>query len=159
MKALLKSQTLRFTERAINQARRAVPRYSSKFSKHRYTLPHHVVLLCLNVRKDMTSRGLLDDLIEMPRIRRVLGLAELPTPSTLGKAFNQLDICTSCHIDSFSFLLASRVILGLNRFKDVPVTEICIVQKRSCGHVSELPHDVEITDGSSRVHPEDKIRR
>jgi len=28
----------------------------------------------------------------MPRIRRVLGLAELPTPSTLCKAFNRLDM-------------------------------------------------------------------
>ena len=28
----------------------------------------------------------------MPRIRRVLGLAELPTPSTLCKAFNCLDM-------------------------------------------------------------------
>lgn len=28
----------------------------------------------------------------MPRIRRVLGLAELPTPSALCKAFNRLDM-------------------------------------------------------------------
>ncbi len=37
--ALPKSQILRFTEKAIQLARRTVPRYSSKFSKHRYTLP------------------------------------------------------------------------------------------------------------------------
>jgi len=47
MKTLPKSQILRFTEKAIHLARRAVSRYSSKFSKHRYTLPQHVVLLCL----------------------------------------------------------------------------------------------------------------
>ncbi len=47
MKALPKSQILRFIEKAIHLARRAVSRYSSKFSKHRYTLPQHVVLLCL----------------------------------------------------------------------------------------------------------------
>jgi len=46
---------------------------------------------CFNVRKNTTYRGLLDELIEMPRIRRVLGLAELPTVSTLCKAFNRLD--------------------------------------------------------------------
>jgi len=92
MKALPKSQILRFTEKAIHLARRAVSRYSSKFSKHRYTLPQHVVLLCLKVRKNTTYRGLLDELIEMPRIRRALGLAELPTPSTLCKAFNRLDM-------------------------------------------------------------------
>jgi len=73
MKSLPKSQILRFTEKAIHLARRAVSRYSSKFSKHRYTLPQHVVLLCLKVRKNTTYRGLLDELIEMPRIRRVLG--------------------------------------------------------------------------------------
>jgi len=28
----------------------------------------------------------------MPRIRRVLGLIELPTPSTVCKAFNRLDM-------------------------------------------------------------------
>jgi len=69
MKSFPKSQILRFTEKAIHQARRAVSRYSSKCSKHRYTLPHHVVLLCLKVRKNTTYRGLLDELIEMPRLR------------------------------------------------------------------------------------------
>ena len=34
----------------------------------------------------MTDRGLLDELIEMPRIRRTLGLSELPAPSTLCEA-------------------------------------------------------------------------
>ena len=92
MKALPKSQVLRFTEKAIHLARRAVPRYPSKLSKHRYTLPQHVVLLCLKVRKNTTYRGLLDELIEMPRIRRALGLAELPTRSTLCKAFKRLDM-------------------------------------------------------------------
>jgi len=92
MKPLPKSQILRFTEKAIHLARRAVSQYSSKFSKHRYTLPQHVVLLCLKVRKNTTYRRLLDELIEMPCIRRVLRLAELPTPSTLCKAFNRLDM-------------------------------------------------------------------
>jgi hypothetical protein len=69
MKPLPKSQILRFTEKAINLARRAVSRYSSKFSKHRYTLPQHVVLLCLKVRKNTTYRGLLDQLIEISETR------------------------------------------------------------------------------------------
>lgn len=92
MKSLPKSQILRFTEKAIHLARRSVSRYSSNSSKHRYTLPQHVVLLCLKVRKNATYRGLLDELIEMPWIRRALGLTELPTPSTLCKAFNRLDM-------------------------------------------------------------------
>lgn len=91
MNALPKSEILRFTEKAIHLARRTVSRYSSKFSRHRYTLPQHVGLLCLKVWKNTTYRGLLDELIEMPPIRRVLGLAERPVPSTLCKAFDRLD--------------------------------------------------------------------
>ncbi len=92
MKSLPKSQILRFIEKSIHLARRAVSRYSSKFSKHRYTLPQHVVLFCLKVRKNTTYRGLHDELIEMPRIRRTLRLSEFPAPSTLCKAFIRLDM-------------------------------------------------------------------
>ena len=90
MEALPKSRLLRFVEQAMHLARRAVARYSSKFSKRRYTLHQHIVLLCLKVRKNTTYRTLLDELIEMPRIRSVLDLEELPSPSTLCKAFNRL---------------------------------------------------------------------
>ena len=92
MQALPKSRLLRFVEQAMHLARRAVARYSSKFSKRRYTLHQHIVLLCLKVRKNTTYRTLLDELIEMPRIRRAIDLEELPSPSTLCKAFNQLDM-------------------------------------------------------------------
>jgi len=86
MQALPKSRLLRFVEQAYHLARRAVARYSSKFSKRRYTLHQHIVLLCLKVRKNTTYRGLLDELIEMPRIRRAIELEELPSPySTLYK--------------------------------------------------------------------------
>ncbi|AZH24608.1 IS5 family transposase [Haloplanus aerogenes] len=92
MQALPKSRLLRFVEQAMHLARRAVARYSSKFSKRRYTLHQHIALLCLKVRKNTTYRTLLDELIEMPRIRSALDLEELPSPSTLCKAFNQLDM-------------------------------------------------------------------
>jgi len=69
MEALPKSRLLRFVEQAMHLARRSVARYSSKFSKRRYTLHQHIVLLCLKVvRKNTTYRTLLDELIEMPRI-------------------------------------------------------------------------------------------
>jgi IS5 family transposase len=92
MEALPKSQLLRFVEQAMHMARRAVTRYSSKFSKRRYTLHQHIVLLCLKVRKNTTYRTLLDELIEMPRIRKAINLDKLPSPSTLCKAFNRLDM-------------------------------------------------------------------
>src|SRR6056297_3342106 len=81
MEALPKSRLLRFVEQAYHLARRAVARYSSKFSKRRYTLHQHIVLLCLKVRKNTTYRTLLDELIEMPRIRSALNLEALPSPS------------------------------------------------------------------------------
>ncbi len=92
MEALPKSRLLRFVEQAMHLARRAVARYSSKFSKRRYTLHQHIVLLCLKVRKNTMYRTLLDELIEMPRIRSAIDLEELPTPSPLCKAFNRLDM-------------------------------------------------------------------
>ncbi|MDB2238761.1 IS5 family transposase [Halorubrum ezzemoulense] len=115
MKSLPKSQVLRFTEKAIHLVRRATSRYSSKFPKHRYTLPQHVVLLCLKARKNTTYRGLFDKLIEMPRIRRALGSAELPTPSTLCKAFNQLGMARWSVILTLSaMLLPTSGIVGVD---------------------------------------------
>ncbi len=92
MQALPKSRLLRFVEEAFQLAQRAVARYSSKFSKQRYTLHQHIVFLYLKVRKDTTYRTLLDELIEMPRIRSAINLTELPSPSTLCKAFDRLDM-------------------------------------------------------------------
>jgi hypothetical protein len=44
------------------------------------------------VRKDTTHRTLLDELIEMPHIRKAISLIELPAPSTLCKALDRLDM-------------------------------------------------------------------
>lgn len=92
MDDLPKSDLLRFVERAVELASRVVARYSSKFSKKRYTLRQHVVLLCLKVKKTTTYRDLVDELIEMPRIRGALDLDSIPAPSTLCKAFDRLEM-------------------------------------------------------------------
>ena len=92
MQSLSRSQLLRFVDQAFHLAQRAVARYSSKFSKRRYTLHQHIVLLCLKVRKNTTYRTLLDELIEMPCIRRAIDLDKFPSHSTLSKAFNRLDM-------------------------------------------------------------------
>lgn len=92
IQALPKSQLLRFVEQAPHLARQAVARYSLKFSKRRYTLHQHIVLLCLKVHKNPTYRTLFDELTEMPRIRDTIDLSELPSPSTLCKALNRLDM-------------------------------------------------------------------
>ncbi len=63
----------------MHLARRAVARYSSKFSKRRDTLHQYIVLLCLKVRENTTYWTLLDELLEMPRIRSAIDLSEFPS--------------------------------------------------------------------------------
>jgi hypothetical protein len=92
MQTLPKSLLLQFVEEAFQLAQRAVARYSSKFSKKRYTFHQHIVLLCLKVRKNTTHRTLLDELIEMPCIRSSIKLTELPALSTLYQAFDRFDM-------------------------------------------------------------------
>jgi IS5 family transposase len=92
MDALPKSQLLQFVERAMLLARRAVARFSTRYSPKRLTLRQHVVLLCLKVKKTTTYRDLVDELIEMPRIRDALELDSIPAPSTLCKAFDRLEM-------------------------------------------------------------------
>lgn len=92
MDALQKSRLLRFVERAVVLARRAVARFSTRYSRKRFTLRQHVVLLCLKVKKTTTYRDLVDELIEMPRIRDAIGLDSIPAPSTLCRAFDRLEM-------------------------------------------------------------------
>ncbi|WP_418282483.1 IS5 family transposase [Halorubrum sp. DTA98] len=92
MVSLPKSRLLRFVERAMVLARRAVAQFSTRYSRKRFTLRQHVVLLCLKVKKTTTYRDLVDELIEMPRIRDALDLDSIPAPSTLCKAFDRLEM-------------------------------------------------------------------
>ncbi|QIO24843.1 IS5 family transposase [Haloarcula sp. JP-L23] len=92
MDALPKSRLLRFVERAMVLARRTVERFSTRYSRKRFTLRQHVVLLCLKVKKTTTYRDPVDELIEMPRIRDALNLDSIPAPSTLCKAFARLEM-------------------------------------------------------------------
>jgi hypothetical protein len=92
MDSLPKSRLLQFVERAIVLARRAVSRFSTRYSRKRFSLRQHVVLLCLKVKKTTTYRDLVDELIEMPRVRDALDLDSIPAPSTLCKAFDRLEM-------------------------------------------------------------------
>lgn len=92
MDDLLKSDLLRFVERAIGLSCRAVARHFSNYVKKRYTLRRHVVLLCLKVTKTTTYHALVDEFIERPRIRDALDLDSIPAPSTLCKAFDRLEM-------------------------------------------------------------------
>lgn len=67
-------------------------RFSTHYSRKRFTLRQHVVLLRLKVKKTVTYRDIVDKLIEMPRIRDALNLDSIPAPSTLCKAFDWLEM-------------------------------------------------------------------
>jgi IS5 family transposase len=92
-------------------ARRAVARFSTRYSWKRFTLRQHVVLLCLKVKKTTTYRDLVDELIEMPRIRDALDLDSIPAPSTLCKAFDRLEMAVW------------RVLLNVS-LKDLPLNGV-----------------------------------
>ena len=111
MDSLPKSHLLRFVERAVVMARRAVSRFSARYSRKRFTLRQHVVLLCLKVKKTTTYRDLVDELIEMPHIRDALDLDSIPAPSTLCKAFDRLQMAVW------------RVLLNLS-LADLPVSHV-----------------------------------
>ncbi len=89
---LPKSRLLRFVERAMGLARRTVARFSTRYSRERFTLRQHVVLLCLKVKKTTTYRDLVDDLVEMPRIRDAIDLDSIPASSTPWKAFDRSEM-------------------------------------------------------------------
>ncbi len=72
-------------------ARRAVARFSTRYSRKWFTPRQHVVSLCLKVKETTTYRDLVDELIEMPRIRGVLDLDSIPAPSTPCKTFDHLE--------------------------------------------------------------------
>lgn len=82
MDSLPKSRLIRFVEGAIVLVRRAVLRVSTRYSRKRFTLRQHVVLLYLKVKKTTTYRELVDELIEMPRIRDTHDFDSIPAPST-----------------------------------------------------------------------------
>lgn len=90
--ALTKSRLTQFVDRAVVLARRAVARFSSRYSRERFTLPQHVVVVCLKVKKTTTDRDFVDGFVEMPRVHDALGLDSIPAPSTRCTAFDRLEM-------------------------------------------------------------------
>ena len=68
---------------------------------------------------------LLDELIEMPRIRSVLDLEELPSPSTLCKAFNRLGMAVWRVLLNLSVtLLPTNGVVGSTPLDSTAVTPL-----------------------------------
>lgn len=84
----------RFVKEIKRLVGRKVPRYSSKYSRKDYTLRQHAVLICLRIKREDTYREIVDEAVEMLRIRSELDLYKVPHPSTLCRAFNKLPMRT-----------------------------------------------------------------
>ena len=91
MDALPKSQLLQFVERAMVLAHRAVARFSTRYSRKRFTLRQHVVLLCLKVKKTTS----LTNSSKCPASVRLSALTRSPLlrrSARRSKAFDRLEM-------------------------------------------------------------------
>jgi hypothetical protein len=84
------SKIIKFIQTAYKVARRSIATYSNKFSKHRYTQPQHVSLLCLKQRLRLRYREFVDLIEEMPGLKGELVLDEIPHFTTLQKFFQKI---------------------------------------------------------------------
>ena len=75
---------------ALATARRALPSYSSRFSRHDYTLAQHFACLVLNSFFRTDYRGIAAILADLPELCRALELAKVPHFTTLQKAHRRV---------------------------------------------------------------------
>lgn len=71
-------------------AQKAVPSYSSKFSKKTFTQDQHIAILCIKVKTKQRLRETEETLYEMPRICDAIGLSQIPDFTTMCKAMKRL---------------------------------------------------------------------
>jgi hypothetical protein len=75
---------------ALSTAREALPRYSSRFSRHDFTLAQHFACLVLKSFFRTDYRGISAILIDLPDLRAALELKKVPHFTTLQKAHARL---------------------------------------------------------------------
>jgi len=73
-------------------AQKAVPVYSSKFSKKTFTQDQHISILCMKVKTKQRLRETEETLHEMPRICEAIGLRKVPDFTTMCKAMKRLKV-------------------------------------------------------------------
>jgi hypothetical protein len=81
---------LAVAQEALMAARRAVPRYSCRFSRRDFTQPQLMALLTLKQFLRMDYRSLIQLVSEWSELRRCLGLKKVPHYSTLHYAQQRL---------------------------------------------------------------------
>jgi len=82
---------VRFAQVALDVARATVPRYRTCFSKHQFSQPQLLAILCLMRYEDWTYREAEVRLAEHSELRRALQLLSVPDHTTLYRFLRRLD--------------------------------------------------------------------
>jgi len=82
---------LPFARIALQVAKAVLPRYRSRFSKHQFTQPQLLTILCLMRYEDWTFREAEVRLGEHRELRQALGLTSVPDFTTLYRFLQRLD--------------------------------------------------------------------
>jgi hypothetical protein len=82
---------LPFARVALEVSKTVIPRYRSRFSKHQFTQPQLLAILCLMRYEDWTFREAEVRLAEHRELRQVLGLTSVPDFTTLYRFLQRLD--------------------------------------------------------------------
>src|SRR3989304_7699596 len=82
---------LLFAQTALQVAHVVLPPYRSRFSKHQFTPPQLLAVLCLMRYEDWTFRETEVRLREHRELRRVLQLGSVPDYTTLYRFLKRLD--------------------------------------------------------------------
>ena len=77
-------------ELTLQVSGQVLPRYRSKFSKHQFTQPQLLTILCLMRYEDWTYREAEVRLLEHSDLRRVLRLQSVPDYTTLYRFLKRL---------------------------------------------------------------------
>ena len=85
---------LPFAHIALQVCRAVLPRYRSRFSKHQFTQPQLLAILCLMRYEDWTFREAEVRLGEHRELRQALGLVSVPDFTTLYRFLQRLDEVT-----------------------------------------------------------------
>jgi hypothetical protein len=88
---------VRFGQVALDVAQATVPRYRSAFSKHQFTQPQLLAILCLMRYEDWTYREAEVRLAEHSELRRALRLRSVPDYTTLYRFLRRLDEAAITH--------------------------------------------------------------
>jgi hypothetical protein len=82
---------VRFARVALEVAQAVLPHYRTKFSKHTFTQPQLLAVLCLMRYEDWTLRKAEVRLAEHSELRSALGLGKAPDHTTLYRFLRRLD--------------------------------------------------------------------